>query len=279
MRKTLAITDRRAFNRLSQKYNNHWARRYLLKALLRIGKVFPGVANSILIVEDNLDVADLVSLHLRDQGYDVDTAPDGRMGLDKALSQSHDLIVLDLMLPGLDGLEICRQIRAKANYVPILMLTAKSTELDRVVGLELGGDDYITKPFSIRELLARIRALFRRVEAMKTAPPEPQEQLVAGPLQIDVPKRRVQLNGKRIELTAREFDLLVHFARHPGRVYSRAELLDLVWGYGHRGYAHTVNTHINRLRTKIEADPSDPRFVLTVWGIGYKFFDPSDGTS
>ncbi len=235
------------------------------------------MAHSILIVEDNTDVADLVSLHLRDQGYEVDTAPDGKLGLQKALSQDHDLVVLDLMLPGVDGLEICRQIRARADYVPILMLTAKSTELDRVVGLEMGGDDYITKPFSIRELLARIRALFRRVEAMKSAPPESDERISAGPLHIDQPKRKVTLEGRRVELTAREFDLLIHFARHPGRVYTRAELLDLVWGYGHRGYAHTVNTHINRLRTKIETDPSQPQFILTVWGVGYKFFDPTDG--
>ena len=234
------------------------------------------MANSILIVEDNRDVADLVSMHLRDQGYDVETAADGRLGLNKALSNDHDLVVLDLMLPGIDGLEICRQIRARANYVPILMLTAKSTELDRVVGLEMGGDDYITKPFSIRELLARIRALFRRAEAMRSPPVAPEDRIDAGPLQIEISKHRVELSGRRIELTAREFDLLVHFARHPGRVYSRAELLDLVWGYGHRGYAHTVNTHINRLRTKIEADPSQPRFILTVWGVGYKFFDPSD---
>ena len=234
------------------------------------------MAHSILIVEDNRDVADLVSLHLRDQGYEVKTAADGRQGLKLALSQDHDLVVLDLMLPGIDGLEICRQIRARADYTPILMLTAKSTELDRVVGLEMGGDDYITKPFSIRELLARIRALFRRVEAMRSAPPEPATRLEAGPLSIDLPKRRVELDGRRVDLTAREFDLLVQFARHPGRVYTRAELLDLVWGYGHRGYAHTVNTHINRLRTKLETDPSQPRFVLTVWGVGYKFFDPSD---
>ena len=231
---------------------------------------------SILIVEDNRDVADLVSLHLRDEGYDVETAGDGRLGLDLALSRRHDLVVLDLMLPGVDGLEICRRLRAGPDYTPILMLTAKSTELDRVIGLEMGGDDYITKPFSIRELLARIKALFRRVEAMKTARPEPTERLVAGPLEVDVLKRSVRLSGRRVDLTAREFDLLAQFARHPGRVYTRAELLDLVWGYGHRGYEHTVNTHINRLRAKIEEDPSHPRFVLTVWGVGYKFYDPAE---
>lgn len=232
--------------------------------------------NRILIVEDNRDVADLVTLHLRDAGYAVDAVHDGRTGLDRALNQEHDLVVLDVMLPHVDGLEICRRLRAREVYTPILMLTAKSTETDRVVGLELGSDDYITKPFSILELLARIKALFRRVEALQ-APSRPRnEHLRVGCFEIDAVKRRATASGRRLTLTAREFDLLLQFARSPGRVYSRAELLDLVWGYGHRGYEHTVNTHINRLRAKLEEDPSQPKYVLTVWGVGYKFYEPEE---
>jgi len=174
-------------------------------------------------------------------------------------------------LPRLDGLELCRRLRTRADYVPILMLTAKSTELDRVLGLEVGADDYLTKPFSIRELIARVKALFRRVNAMAESPVARSEQLRINGLQIDSDKRRVCLNEQEVQLTSREFDLLLHFARHPGRVYSRAQLLDAVWGYGHDGYEHTVNSHINRLRAKIESNPAQPGYILTVWGVGYKF--------
>ena len=230
---------------------------------------------SILVIEDNPDVAELLGLHLRDEGYRVETIGEGRAGAERAVSEDYDLVILDLMLPNIDGLEICRRIRSGERYTPILMLTAKSTEMDRVLGLEMGGDDYMTKPFSIRELLARIRALFRRVEALQIKP-RAQERCTVGGLQIDVPRRRVDLDGRRVDLTAKEFDLLLHFARHPGRVYTRNELLDLVWGYGHRGYEHTVNTHINRLRSKLEDDPSRPKLVLTVWGVGYKYSDPDE---
>ncbi|MCI0526752.1 MAG: response regulator transcription factor, partial [Nitrospira sp.] len=175
------------------------------------------------------------------------------------------------------GLELCQRLRTKPNYVPILMLTAKSSELDRVLGLEVGADDYLTKPFSIRELLARVKALFRRVEALESqASPGIQKTIQAGDLMIDVEKRKVTLGGKSVDLTAKEFDLLCQFAQHPGRVYTRTQLLDLVWGYGHEGYEHTVNSHINRLRAKIEKDPAHPHYILTVWGVGYKFFDPED---
>jgi two-component system OmpR family response regulator len=159
--------------------------------------------------------------------------------------------------------------------VPVLMLTAKSTELDRVLGLEMGADDYLTKPFSVAELGARIKALFRRVDALSaraTAASENREIAVDG-LRIDPLRRRVFVNNKEVELTAREFDLLWHFASHRGRVFSRAQLLDAVWGYNHQGYEHTVNTHINRLRNKIETDPAEPRYVQTVWGVGYRFQD------
>ncbi|MDX1487267.1 MAG: response regulator transcription factor [Acidiferrobacterales bacterium] len=233
------------------------------------------MSRRILVVEDNLDIANLLSLHLADEGYTVDVAHDGDQGLSKALGQSYELVILDLMLPGVDGLEICRQLRAAPNYTPVLMLTARSTEIDRVVGLEIGADDYLTKPFSIRELVARVKALFRRMHALapKTADEPPIDVIRAGPLLIDPDKRRVMVDDKPVELTAKEFDLLLHFARHPGRVYSRAQLLDLVWGYGHQGYEHTVNSHINRLRAKIERYPARPRYILTVWGVGYKFFE------
>ncbi|MDA8016358.1 MAG: response regulator transcription factor [Thermoanaerobaculia bacterium] len=228
----------------------------------------------VLIVEDERELAELVRLHLEDLGCDVSLAHDGAEGLDLALSGTFDLVVLDLMLPRLDGLEICRRLRQAPSYTPILMLTAKSTELDRVLGLEVGADDYLTKPFSIRELTARVKAIFRRVEALGVAREEDGRSLIeVGGFCIDKSRRTATLTGRELQLTAKEFDLLAHFARHPGRVYRRAELLDRVWGYGHDGYEHTVNSHINRLRAKIEDDPSEPRYVLTVWGVGYKFFD------
>ena len=233
----------------------------------------------ILVIEDDRDIARLLELHLHDLGYDVQVAHDGLSGLKQALSKAYDLIILDLMLPGIEGLEICRSLRTKPNYTPILMLTAKSTELDRVLGLEVGADDYLTKPFSIRELLARVKALFRRMEALGAQPASgTQNTIQAGDLVIDAEKRTVTLRGQSVDLTAKEFDLLLQFAQHPGRAYTRSQLLDLVWGYAHAGYEHTVNSHINRLRAKIERDPSHPRYVLTVWGIGYKFSEePVEG--
>ncbi len=237
------------------------------------GAPAPSRAKRILVVDDDQDIARLVQLHLSDLGFTVDLAFDGQEGLDKASETQPDLIVLDLMLPNVDGLEVCRRLRERGHYVPLLMLTAKSTELDRVLGLEMGADDYLTKPFSIGELVARVKAIIRRVEAIQSASQsdEQQERLRLGGLEIDSGKRTVTLEGAPVALTAREFDLLAHFARHPGRVYSRAQLLDSVWGYGHDGYEHTVNSHINRLRAKIEEDPAQPRFILTVWGVGYKF--------
>jgi DNA-binding response OmpR family regulator len=178
------------------------------------------------------------------------------------------------MLPGLDGIEICRRLRRRSSYIPILMLTAKSSEMDRVVGLEIGADDYVTKPFSIPELLARVKAIFRRVEELTNdARAHIPAVLMAEDLVIDPAKRSATLKGRSIDLTAKEFDLLLHFARNPGKVYTRSQLLDRVWGYGHDGYEHTVNSHINRLRAKIEKDPAHPVYILTVWGVGYKFVD------
>ncbi len=190
-----------------------------------------------------------------------------------AFARKWDLIILDIRLPGPDGLTICQALRREQAYIPILMLTSKSSELDRVLGLDLGADDYVTKPFSVTELIARVKAIFRRVESIgKTIPGEGKAIEVAS-VNIDPGSRMVTAQGEAINLTAREFDLLLYFARHPGRVFSRAQLLDQVWGYGHDGYEHTVNSHINRLRAKIEPDCTQPSLIVTVWGVGYKL-DP-----
>jgi len=227
---------------------------------------------SVLVIEDEQEIANLVKLHLKDLNCHVKVAFDGIVGLAEADSKAYDLIILDLMLPGIDGLEVCRKLRGKSNYTPILMLTAKSSELDRVLGLEMGADDYLTKPFSIMELVARVKAIFRRIDALSDSPTAASSKLLrCAELTIDSVKREVTLQGKPVELTTKEFDLLLHFAQNPGRVYSRAQLLDKVWGYEHTGYEHTVNSHINRLRAKIEEDPANPRYILTVWGVGYKF--------
>lgn len=228
----------------------------------------------ILLVEDEKDIAELVALHLDDLCDEFVVARDGHEGMRLATSGTWALTILDLRLPGPDGLEICRAIRRERPYQPILMLTAKSAELDRVLGLETGADDYLTKPFSVLELVARVRAIFRRIDNMQRAPradTDSGKAISAGNLTIDPVRREVFLGSKPIELTAREFDLLDYFARNPGRVFRRAELLDKVWGYGHEGYEHTVNSHINRLRAKIESDPSKPEIIVTVWGVGYKF--------
>ncbi|WP_456373265.1 response regulator transcription factor, partial [Thiolapillus sp.] len=212
----------------------------------------------ILVIEDDRDIAFLVAMHLRDQGSEVDICHDGQEGLDKALQGNYQLLILDLMLPGVDGLEICRQVRAMDHYTPILMLTARSSEMDRVLGLEIGADDYLGKPFSVRELVARVRAICRRMSALKQSSQSPPEILKLNGLEIDRNGRTVRLDESPLDLTAREFDLLWHFAEHPGQVFSRCQLLDAVWGYSHEGYEHTVNSHINRLRAKIEKDPSHP---------------------
>ena len=234
-------------------------------------------AKKILLVEDDRDISHLVKLHLEDEGYKVDVVGDGNRGLSMAQEKPYDLVVLDIMLPGVDGLEICRRLRRETDYLPILMLTAKSSEVDRIVGLELGADDYLTKPFSVRELVARVKAIFRRMGAVTLRENEQTSPKIGiGDLVIETDKRKVILDGKQITLTAKEYDLLYHFASHPGRVYTRTQLLDQVWGYGYEGYEHTVNSHINRLRGKIETDPASPRYVLTVWGVGYRFAEPED---
>jgi DNA-binding response OmpR family regulator len=224
----------------------------------------------ILVIEDEQDIAELLALHLQDIQCDVTLAVDGHEGMRQAFARQWDLVILDLRLPGPDGLSICRALRRESRYLPILMLTSKSSELDRVLGLELGADDYVTKPFSVSELMARVKAIFRRVDSMQKRLPEQRESLSIGALNIDTAGRQVSVKGEPLSLTAREFDLLLHFARNPGRVFTRAQLLDSVWGYGHDGYEHTVNSHINRLRSKIEPDPARPRLIVTVWGVGYK---------
>ena len=232
------------------------------------------MSKHILVIEDNTDLNHLIELHLKDLGFNVTCEFRGDTGYGTARNGEFDMIILDLMLPGMDGLDICRNLRNNGNLVPILMLTSKSSETDRVVGLELGADDYVTKPFSIRELMARVKAMFRRQEAMQDSGVAKKETLInTGDLSIDPAKRTVALNGKEVDITAKEFDLIYHFATHPGRVYTRPQLLDLIWGYAHSGYEHTVNSHINRLRSKIEEDPANPKYVLTVWGVGYKFKD------
>lgn len=224
----------------------------------------------ILIVEDERDIASLLELHLNDANFDVTLAADGHAGMRLAFHRPWDLVVLDVRLPGPDGLTICRALRREMAYVPILMLTSKSSELDRVLGLELGADDYVTKPFSVSELVARVKAIFRRIESVEKRFPGGAEYLCVDDMTIDTSGREVKKGGDDLALTAREFDLLLHFARHPGQVFSRAQLLDSVWGYGHEGYEHTVNSHINRLRAKIERDPAHPQLIITCWGVGYK---------
>ena len=229
----------------------------------------------ILVVEDQRDIAELIAMHLRDLGHRVDCVHDGASGFDAARSGRYDLVVLDVMLPGRDGLDIVRALRMDKVTTPVLMLTARSTEIDRVLGLELGADDYLTKPFSMAELLARVKALLRRAELLRAAQAAPvaAQAVRNGDLEIMPVRREVRVAGLVVEFTALEFDLLLHFASHPGRVFSRTQLLDSVWGYSHEGYEHTVTTHINRLRAKVEQDPMRPRFILTVRGAGYKMRD------
>jgi DNA-binding response OmpR family regulator len=232
---------------------------------------------TILVAEDQADIRDLLVMNLRNAGYEVTAVADGLAALASQNEQASDLLILDLMMPGLDGLEVCKALRARGRGTPILMLTAKSTELDRVLGLELGADDYLTKPFSLAELLARVKALLRRADLLRAAQagaPSPATVLRNGDLEIHPAKRLVRYRGATIEFTALEFDLLLHFAQHPGLVFSRGQLLNAVWGYTHDGYEHTVTTHINRLRGKLEADPMRPQLILTVRGAGYKMREP-----
>ncbi len=229
------------------------------------------MTRKILVIEDNKDLARLLEIHLKDLSFEVDLAFDGIEGLSKYETRQYDLVVLDIMLPGIGGFEICREIRNQNATTPIIMLTSKSAELDRVQGLEMGADDYVTKPFSIKELMARVKALFRRIDSSTPEQTQKTGTLQIDDMLIDPQKRKVLLKNKAVDLTAKEFDLLYHFACNAGRVFTRSQLLDDVWGYGHDGYEHTVNSHINRLRAKIEGNPGNPDYILTVWGVGYRF--------
>jgi DNA-binding response OmpR family regulator len=233
----------------------------------------PSAPASILVAEDQTDIRDLLVMHLQSAGYSVAAVGDGPAALASQSETASDLLILDLMMPGLDGLEVCKALRARGRSTPILMLTAKSTELDRVLGLELGADDYLTKPFSLAEFLARVKALLRRADLLRVAHAGAHDQTQAirnGDLEILPAKRQVRRRAEALDFTALEFDLLLHFATHPGHVFSRSQLLNAVWGYSHDGYEHTVTTHINRLRSKLEADPMRPELILTVRGAGYK---------
>ena len=232
----------------------------------------------VLVVEDETNIRELVCLHLRHEGYTCDAVGDGKVALDRAVAERYDLMVLDVMLPGLDGLSLCRAIRNGVvnRDVPILMLTARREESDKVVGLESGADDYLTKPFGVRELVARVRALLRRPRQTATAPPsaESDTSLVrVHDVEIDVPKRRVRVKGRDIELTDQEFRLLHLLATHAGIVFSREALLGKIWRGDTFVTVRSVDTLVKRLRRRIESDPANPRFLLTVWGVGYKFAD------
>lgn len=226
----------------------------------------------VLIIEDDQEISNLLKIHLTDLDCDVTKAFDGRTGLNLALGNSFDLIILDIMLPELDGFEVCKELRKRENHTPVLMLTSKSEEMDKVLGLEFGADDYMTKPFGIREFIARVKAIFRRVD-VSTMTVDDLKTLDFGELKIDGSKRIVLKNKNRIELTPKEFDLLYLLGSAPGRTYSRESLLNKIWGYQYSGYEHTVNSHINRLRIKIEKDVNNPEYILTTWGVGYRFND------
>ncbi|TAI46960.1 response regulator transcription factor [Flagellimonas allohymeniacidonis] len=227
----------------------------------------------VLIVEDDSEIIHLLEIHLKDLGCQVLSETRGDAGLRKAINENPDLIILDVMLPEMDGIEVCQKIRANNITSPIMMLTARSEEIDKVLGLEVGADDYLTKPFSVREFLARVKAIFRRQKMGDTAKAlnGNLKLMEFDMLSINIEMRKVLLDGKKVELSPKEFELLVLLSSNPGKSYDRTQLLNMIWGYDFQGYEHTVNSHINRLRSKIEPDMSNPKFILTTWGVGYKF--------
>ena len=231
-------------------------------------------APTLLVVEDDENISTAIGEYFSRAGYSVKTAADGLAGVHAAINERPDVVVLDLMLPKMDGLQVCRELREKAPYLPILMLTAKDDVVDKVLGLEMGADDYITKPFSLRELEARIKSVLRRVRVGSVKDGEGEDApITRGRLRIDPTKREVTVGDRQVDLTPKEFELLRLFATNPGRVFPRKYLLEKIWDYSYEGYDRTIDSHINRLRAKIEDNPENPQMVLTVWGIGYKFFD------
>ena len=228
----------------------------------------------LLLVEDDDAIAGALRLHLEEAGYRLHREADGRKAMAAIDRQRWDMVLLDLMLPGADGWDVCRHLRARHADVPVIMLSARSAEAHRVLGLELGADDYLAKPFSMLELVARVRALLRRIEQLRIAPTAPKD-LRFGAFRLDTVRRELTRGDALIPLTLREFDLLHFLALHPGRTFGRGELLQRVWGAAFDGYEHTVNSHINRLRGKLEDNPGNPSAIVTVWGVGYRFDPPA----
>jgi len=234
----------------------------------------PAPRTSLLIIEDDENISTAIEEYFSRSGYTVNSAPDGIAGIEAAVKNRPDVVVLDLMLPKMDGLAVCKELRQKHPQMPILMLTAKDDVVDKVLGLEMGADDYITKPFSLREVEARIKSVLRRARAAATdGNGKDETPIVRGNLRVDPLRREVTIAERQVELTPKEFDLLRLFAGNPGRVFPRKYLLEKIWDYSYEGYDRTIDSHINRLRAKIEENPDNPQLVLTVWGIGYKFTD------
>ncbi len=234
----------------------------------------PSTSEKLLVVEDDPAIQRMISDYFRHIGYEVITASEGEAGVRMALNDRPTVVILDLMLPKLDGLSVCRQVRERNSSLPIIMLTAKDDVVDNELGIEMGADDYMTKPFSLRELEARLKSVLRRTRAKSVDSEDPdQAPILRGDLRIDPARREVTIGGRAVELTPKEFELLTLLATHPGRVYSRKYLLENIWDYTYSGYDRTIDSHINRLRAKIEENPDQPKLVLTVWGVGYKFND------
>lgn len=230
-------------------------------------------SKSVIVIEDDPEISELLRIHLEDLDCKVSTYDDGKEGYNQILKKEDDLVILDIKLPGMDGIEICQKTRAQDIDIPIIMLTARSEEIDRVLGLEVGADDYMTKPFSIREFIARVKAIFRRTKIIeeRLSRNQPHNLINYDDLEINVDLRKVLVQDQKVDLSPKEFELLVLMASNPGKSYNRSRLLSLIWGYDFEGYEHTVNSHINRLRAKIEPDMDNPKYIITTWGVGYKF--------